>query len=290
MEYRKEVHGDMSEEEWAQLEAKMHDSQYKDTRPFRQSSLRIDVEDVWSTYDHIYRKGADHRGYRKRRMMKALNLAQIRDKVVLDAGCGNGQYAVFAAIHGAEVHAVDLSGEGVRVGRAIAEANGVEDSVSFYRQSANRLGFKDEMFDLIFYNEVLHHALKYDGLSDEARRVLKPGGRIVYAAGIRSNPIYNALRSVYKAVTGEEGKGDIDITYDDIKSFGAGLDHIHEERFCLTLSCKELIGKEKGNDPLRRTLFYVFKRLDDVVLTSFPSTDQYTKETVGVFRKPVLNE
>lgn len=285
MEYQDEADSTLSEQDWARIESEIHDSQYKDSYPFRQDSFYIDIEEVWSTYDHIYCKGADHRGYRKRRMMKALDLAHIRDKVVLDAGCGNGQYAVFAAIHGAEVHAVDLSREGIRVGKAIAEANSVEDSVHFYRQSLSELAFESEAFDLIFFNEVLHHAMKYSGVSDETKRVLKPGGRIVYAEGIRSNPIYKIFRSIYRMATGERGKGDVDITYDDIKNFGDGLKHTHEERFCLTLGVKELIGDEVANGPLKRILFYVLKRLDDALFSIFPSISKFASESLGVFKK-----
>ncbi len=286
MEYQDEEDANISETDWAKIESEIHDSEYEDSYPFRQNSLNIDIENVWHKHDHCYRKGTYYRGYRKRRMLSLLKLSNIRNKTVLDAGCGNGQHAVFLAIHGAEVHAVDLSAEGIRIGRKMAEANGVKELVYFYRQDLSQLAFDSQSFDLILYNAVLHHAMKYTGVADETKRVLKPGGRIVYAEGIRSNPVYKTIRSIYRNLTGQSGKGDVDISYKDVKDFGKGLEHIHEERFCLTLGIKELIGKTENNGPIRRTLFYILKRLDDTLLTQFSTLRRFTSETVGVFEKP----
>jgi SAM-dependent methyltransferase len=70
----------------------------------------------------------------------------FRGKRVLDAGCGNGRFAYYAAKYGAEVWAIDL-GPAVEVTRRNTEHAGI---VQVVQADLHRPPFEPESFDFIY--------------------------------------------------------------------------------------------------------------------------------------------
>jgi len=94
---------------------------------------------------------------------------------VLDVGCGTGRLAAELARRGAEVAGVDRSPEMLAVARRNAPA-GLDLRVA----RAEQVPFGDGSFDRVAY--VLSvHLLDRPAAFREARRVLRPGGRLVVA-------------------------------------------------------------------------------------------------------------
>jgi SAM-dependent methyltransferase len=98
----------------------------------------------------------------------------FRGKRVLDAGCGSGRYAYYAAKYGAEVWAVDL-GPAVDVAERNAGKNGNVRSV---QADLYKLPFALESFDFIYSIGVLHHLSDPEAGFHNLLRYLKPGGEI----------------------------------------------------------------------------------------------------------------
>jgi SAM-dependent methyltransferase/uncharacterized protein YbaR (Trm112 family) len=94
-------------------------------------------------------------------------------KRVLDAGCGTGRHAHYAAKYGAEVWAVDL-GEAVEV----AQRNTAAVGVNVVQADVYNLPFEHESFDFIYSNGVLHHLPHPEEAFHNLLRFLKPGGEI----------------------------------------------------------------------------------------------------------------
>ncbi len=282
MRFQDRAYATMSAAQLAELEADIHNAEYRDgtARP-------IDIDQWWRCNDHCYRVGTYYRGYRKRRLMELVDVSSLKGKSVLEVGCGTGELSVFMALHGAKVSGFDLSQVGIEKARALATVNGVEEHCDFSVQNASHMLFADESFDLVIYNAVLHHALKYPNVREETWRVLKAGGMCAFAEGIRSNAVYRAARSVKRAITREQVKGDIDIGIPDLEIF---LDQYIDkkiETFCLTLGIKQFIGKKYDNDTARRSLFFILSYLDHLLVAAIPSLNAYCSEVVGVGRKPV---
>jgi SAM-dependent methyltransferase len=98
----------------------------------------------------------------------------FRGKRVLDAGCGNGRHAYYAARYGAEVWAVDL-GPAVEVAR---RNNAENRSVHVIQSDLYDLPFAAESFDFIYSNGVIHHLPYPERAFQNLLGYLKPGGEI----------------------------------------------------------------------------------------------------------------
>lgn len=95
----------------------------------------------------------------------------FRGKKVLDAGCGIGRHAYYAARYGAEVWAVDIS-DAVEV--AAKNVSGTQARV--IQADLNHLPFPKDSFDLVYSIGVLHHLSDPEGAFQYLLRFVKPGG------------------------------------------------------------------------------------------------------------------
>jgi ubiquinone/menaquinone biosynthesis C-methylase UbiE len=96
---------------------------------------------------------------------------------VLDAGCGDGAYAIAAANLGARVTACDLSPSMIAEAKHRAKEAGVH--VDFHVGDLAALPYPDDMFDVVLAVTVLCFVPEATAALRELSRVLAPGGRLV---------------------------------------------------------------------------------------------------------------
>jgi SAM-dependent methyltransferase len=94
-----------------------------------------------------------------------------RGKKVLEIGCGIGTDTMNFARAGAQVTAVDLSSESLKLAKKRAEVFGLSDRISFYEVNAERLSeyIPPEKYDLVYSFGVVHHSPHPEKIIAEVR-------------------------------------------------------------------------------------------------------------------------
>ena len=105
-----------------------------------------------------------------------LNKIGVRDKGILDFGCGNGRYTFQLAELGAsKVVGVDVSPAMIEIANRELQNRKIE-KVKFLEADGNKLSFRDNSFDIVFSNFVLHHFENTSKPLQEISRVLDTNG------------------------------------------------------------------------------------------------------------------
>jgi SAM-dependent methyltransferase/uncharacterized protein YbaR (Trm112 family) len=125
----------------------------------------------------------------------------LRTKVVLDAGCGNGSQSVAYTSLGLEVIAVDLS-SGLEHGQDFrARYPGADPSrVHFVQGDLQRPPLARESVDVIHSAGVLHHTPNTLRTFGALRPLLKPGG-VFYVWLYKYEPVVTPLVNTIRTVT-----------------------------------------------------------------------------------------
>jgi SAM-dependent methyltransferase len=117
--------------------------------------------------------------------MRAL-LPDLRDKRILDLGCGFGWFARWAVERGAaSVLGVDLSENML----ARAKAETPDHRVRYLKADLETLDLPKESFDLAYSSLALHYVQDFKRLIGEVSRALVSGGSFVFSI---EHPIYMA--------------------------------------------------------------------------------------------------
>jgi ubiquinone/menaquinone biosynthesis C-methylase UbiE len=107
---------------------------------------------------------------------------QSRGKDILEAACGAGMGLPVLAEVARSVEAGDVDGENLRAAQAACAEH---TNVALRAFDAQELPFQSESFDLVLLFEALYYLASFGRFLREARRVLRPGGRLLM---VTANP------------------------------------------------------------------------------------------------------
>jgi len=173
---------------------------------------------------------------------------------LLDFGCGSGMPATRYAHIGYEVHGFDVSQKNIENAQQLAQKYGLAERTHYSIQTAERLEYPDNFFDLVVGMDILHH-VEIERAVQECRRVLRPGGRAIFREHIKV-PMLDRIRNtrLLRRLVPKEKSLDRHITEDERK---------------LTEEDVEII---RGVFPgLQTHRFTVFSRVDPFVPQAFRS-------------------
>ncbi len=141
------------------------------------------------------------------------NLGNIKNKKILDLGCGAGEAAVFFATKGANVTATDISQNMLNAVNELAKKYSVK--VNTVKSDSDKINLPDNTFDIVYASNLLHH-ININFTLNEVKRILKNGGIFVSWDPIAHNPLINYYR---KIATNVRTTDEHPIKINDIKIF-----------------------------------------------------------------------
>lgn len=199
-------------------------------------------------------------------------LGDVRDKTILEYGCGDGENTVILANRGANVIALDISPELLDIARKRLEVNHC-DGVEFLVGSAHSLPLPNESVDVIFGMAILHH-LDLDLAAREVWRVLKKGGRAIFEEPIRNSKVVSKVRGLFPKRAGVS-PFERPLTDQEMKTF-AGPCRYRAKAFQLLFSSLASFVPVGNGQAVKLSA-----RADAYLLRQFPSLAYYG--TVKVF-------
>lgn len=106
---------------------------------------------------------------------------EVKNKSVLDAGCGTGIFSIIFANKGAaKVTGIDISEGSLETARSLMEKFNLENA-EFRKEDMLKLPFEDETFGIVWAWGTVHHTTDPHKAISELIRVLKKGGSLLLA-------------------------------------------------------------------------------------------------------------
>jgi 2-polyprenyl-3-methyl-5-hydroxy-6-metoxy-1,4-benzoquinol methylase/uncharacterized protein YbaR (Trm112 family) len=152
--------------------------------------------------DHTWFK--DDAGLRKRELLYNLDTTaeELQGKVMLDAGCGNGELTRAIAEYGVEIVAMDFSRSVERARqRLFDKGRPVSHRVHYLQGNVLELPLRRQSFDLVHSSGVLHHTPSTQRAFRSVAQAPRPGGKL-YVQLYRRRPAWiHAINVALRAVT-----------------------------------------------------------------------------------------
>ena len=127
----------------------------------------------------------------------------IKDKKILEIGCGRGGFSCWLATQNPKperVFAADFSPVAVEKGRQFSQQKGI-DNIEWMVRDIENLPDADSTYDTIFSYETIEHVPNPPKAVKEMARVLKPGGRMYL-----TTPNYMSTIGLYRVYCWARGK------------------------------------------------------------------------------------
>lgn len=159
----------------------------------------------WTLYqegDHTWFK--DDAGLRKKEFLYNLDTTaeELQGKLMLDAGCGNGELTRAVAEYGVEIVAMDFSRSVERARQRLFQKGfPVSGRVHYLQGNVLELPVRRRSFDLVHSSGVLHHTPSTERAFRSVAQATKPGGKL-YVQLYRRRPTWiHLINAALRAVT-----------------------------------------------------------------------------------------
>lgn len=140
---------------------------------------RLEAADYDNTHGTVSKAGT----VLSERYLSFIETPNSTDMDLLEIGCGTGLLTA-GLVQSPRVNlcvSVDISRAFLRTALARAQAANPDPRLILLCSDLNDLPFSDGVFDAVFGNSILHHIYDYQNLLENLRRLLRPGGRLVFS-------------------------------------------------------------------------------------------------------------
>ena len=201
---------------------------------------------------------------------KMLDIAgDLKDKQVLDYGCGNGWTSIQYARRGALVTGLDISLGAINKAKQLARDRNFHDRISFVQGNCEHLPFK-EKFDMILGVAILHH-IDLEHSIKGIEKSLKKGGKCIFMEPLDHNPFINFFRLLTPNRRTEDEKP---LSIDMIKSFEKTFSKVNIYGYHLFALLAYSFFVLKAYKLFRFSLKYL-TMVDNTIFKVFPGLQKY---------------
>jgi ubiquinone/menaquinone biosynthesis C-methylase UbiE len=123
-----------------------------------------------------------------------IDFDSLRDKDVLEIGCGNGSHAQLLVEHARSYTGIDLTSYAVK--STTQRLSHLDVTGHICQMDAERMAFPDNSFDFVWSWGVIHHSANTRQIIKEIHRVLRPGGEariMVYHRSFWNYRVFSGL-------------------------------------------------------------------------------------------------
>jgi SAM-dependent methyltransferase len=177
-------------------------------------------------------------------------LGDLRNRTVVELGCGDGLNTVILASLGAKVIAVDISDKSLETAVQRAAANGVGRNVVAIQSDVETIGVPDGTADRVLCAAILHH-VDCVATARQVRRLLKRGGSAVFLEPLVGPGWMNRLKALLP-----KGRG------------------ISDDERPLTAEQVEAVSRTVGREGRRREFLLTARLLARAGITSWPTVSR----------------
>ena len=174
-----------------------------ETLSLTQSKFYNEVK--FPNYDNIDDFGSLLEKSEKSTFFKKLDKEIAMFSRVLEVGCGTGQLSLFLSRYQRQIFSIDLSMGSLELGENFRKKNNIEN-LFFLRMNLFNLFFKEEFFDVIISNGVLHHTENPKLAFMELTKYLKKDGYIIIGLYHRYGRIYTKIKQLLIKIFGDSFK------------------------------------------------------------------------------------
>jgi ubiquinone/menaquinone biosynthesis C-methylase UbiE len=220
--------------------------------------------------------------------LSVLGVPDCNGMKILDYCCGTGITAIYFALCGAEVWAFDASFEAIDIAVKSAEMSDVSERTHFSVVDAQMLPYESGYFDAAFCQSALHIVIDYPDCPHELARVLKSGGKAVFAEeALGYNPLLRPVRWLRRRKWVKCGGRPL--RYPDIERFGKPFSQTEIQHFNLLTQVKTAFRGQLDQygslRPWTRKFLRTVEKVDSMVLSTMPYLKKYCGSVVVTFTK-----
>lgn len=170
----------------------------------------------WNTYKKTQLDSFTGHNFSQVRLERCLgtDISQIKDKNILEAGCGPGRFTELFIKAGAYTHSFDLS--------SAVDANkdnvGIHDNLRLSQSDIYNIPYPNDVFDIVCCLGVIQHTPSPEKTIEALWSKVKPGGKLVIDHYKWRWSYYSTLKPVYrfflKRMSPQSAKKNIDVLVD----------------------------------------------------------------------------
>ena len=153
-------------------------------------------------------------------------MGDLRDKRLLDIGCGLGESSVYFGLQGAQVTATDISPGMVKTAIELGRMHGVV--IGGLVAAGEELSVPSNHFDFVYAANTLHHVTGRESFLQRIHDTLKPGGKFFLWDPLAYNPVINVYR---KMATQVRTVDESPLTFRDVALAKRYFENVHHREF-----------------------------------------------------------